>query len=368
MTMLRTTAILALLASTTLPLAAQRRAPATADGFTIELELPRRPAISQDQTGTCWSYATTSFFESELERIHHEAFDLSEMHTVYFAYLEKAKRYVRLHGKAQFSQGGLSHDLLPIVRAHGVVPSDAYSGLCRGQTAHDHGELESVLQPVLDKLAKSSSPSPHWEQAIRGILDAYLGPVPASVVAHGTEVTPQRYATEVLRLPIDDYVEVMSFSYTPFGERGELLVPDNWLRWQGYWNVPVDELLANLDHALKTGYTVAVDVDVSEPTNGAVVFRLSDALEKRTITDEMRQRMFDSRETTDDHLMHVVGTARDKDGKPHYLTKNSWGSSGPFAGHAMITRNYMAAKLLAFMVHRDALLPETRAKFEKTAQ
>ena len=305
-------------------------------------------------------------FESELQRIHAEPIDLSEMHTVYFAYLEKARRYVRLHGKAQFSQGGLSHDLVLIAKRFGVVPAESYSGLCDGATSHDHGELETVLGAMLEKIAKQRRPSPHWEAGITGVLDAYLGASPETITVHGQEMTPQRYAIEVLRLPLDDYVEVMSYSYTPFDERGELLVPDNWTRDQNYWNVPIEELLANLDHAIRSGYTVAVDVDVSERTNDSrnAIFKLSDAFEKRTITDSLRLRTFDRRETTDDHLMHIVGISRDKGGKLHYITKNSWGNRGPFAGHVMITRNYMALKVLAIMTHRDGLLRETRAKFE----
>jgi bleomycin hydrolase len=36
--------------------------------FTIEKEIKHLPVISQGGTGTCWSFATTSFIESEIIR------------------------------------------------------------------------------------------------------------------------------------------------------------------------------------------------------------------------------------------------------------------------------------------------------------
>ncbi len=128
--------------------------------------------------------------------------------------------------------------------------------------------------------------------------------------------------------------------------------------------------MANIEHALRNGFSVALDCDVSEPTNDQrhATLELSPALEQAQITDQMRIAMFDDRETTDDHLMHIVGIANDQDGKVYYLLKNSWGRRGPLDGNLLITKNYLAAKTLAIMVHKDGLLPETRAKFEKKAE
>ena len=348
------------------PLVAQDP-PSTRGGeVTIEVEVDRLGVLDQGRTGTCWSFATTSFLEAELLRIHGQPIDLSEMHTVYWGWLEKARRYVRLHGKNQLSQGGLSHDVVWLARRHGLVPADSYTGLLGGARGHDHDELEAVLRAVLDTVADRSRPSGAWESAVRGILDAYLGAPPPSVEVDGRSMTPREYARQVLAPPLDDYVELMSFTYAPFGEKAELLVPDNWMRDASYWNVPIDELCANVDHALHHGYSVALDCDVSERSNDRrrSVYQLTPALEGADITDEMRLAMFDSRETTDDHLMHIVGIASDESGKQYYVTKNSWGVDGPLAGNVLLTRNYLAAKTLGIMVHRDGLLPETRERLE----
>ena len=314
--------------------------------------------IDQGATGTCWSFATTSFLESEHERIHKRKIDLSEMYFARMAYLEKARRYVMLQGKTQLSEGGLSHDLPALIRLHGAVPESAYSGLCDGSTKHDHKELFELIKASLEVLAKEDwKPSKRWEAAILGIVDAYVGTPPKSVVIEGKTLTPKEYADDVLKLPIDHYVEVMSSGATPFHQAAELLVPDNWLRYQGYWNVPIDEFMEILDHALRSGYSAAVDCDVSEPGFNDGIAKLSSKLEKpRAVTQEIRDSMFRGRDTTDDHLMHIVGIAKNKDGGTFYLTKNSWGeSSGPFGGNCYLSAAYVRAKALAFMIHKDGM-------------
>lgn len=349
-------------------LIAQRARPLAPEDFTIEVNLERTPVLSQGNTGTCWCFATTSFLESEVKRLKGETVDLSEIYGVHAAWLEKAELFVRLHGKAQLGQGGLSHDLIAVAREYGVVPASAYSGLREGKADHDHGELEKVLQTLLPIYATGSRPSDEWPDAVRGIVDAYLGKPPATFEVDGRTVTPQQYAREVLALPLDEYVELMSFEKDGFDKTAELLVPDNWLRDSNYWNVPVTELLDNIDHALRAGYSVALDCDVSEPSNdqGRGLMRLSPQLEKREITDELRQLLFDSRETTDDHLMHIVGLAKDGDGGVWYVVKNSWGPNGPFGGNVMMSRAYVALKTLSIMVHADGTLPATRAKFRQS--
>lgn len=357
-------ATLAALVFTGPDLLAQAKERLDAQDFLVEVDLTRTPVLAQGRTGTCWSYATTSFLESEIARLHGEEVDLSEMFTVYWTYLEKARRYARLHGRAQFSQGGLSHDVIAIAKRYGVAPADAYTGLLGDSKRHDHSKLEDALKELLEPFAKGRRPMTELEDAVRAVLDEHLGPVPATVEGKGATATPRALANDLLQLPLDDYVEVMSIQSEGFGHRGELLVPDNWMHFQGYWNVPIDELLANVDHALKSGYTIALDCDVSERTNGDGLMKLSDELEVGDITDELRQEMFDTRKTTDDHLMQIVGIAKGPGGGTWYVVKNSWGTSNPFGGNVMMSRAYLAAKTLAIMVHRDGLLDATRATFE----
>jgi len=96
--------------------------------FTDVITLPVTPVKSQGNTGTCWSFATVSFLEAELMRTGKGLFDLSEMFFVYYAYKNKAKRYLLYHGKNNFSQGGQAHDVLEVIREYGVAPEQAFPG------------------------------------------------------------------------------------------------------------------------------------------------------------------------------------------------------------------------------------------------
>ncbi|MBT8387168.1 MAG: peptidase C1, partial [Ignavibacteria bacterium] len=56
--------------------------------------------VSQGNTGTCWCFSTTSFFESEVYRLQGLEVKLSEMYTVYWEYVEKAKRFMQQRGNS----------------------------------------------------------------------------------------------------------------------------------------------------------------------------------------------------------------------------------------------------------------------------
>src|SRR5690606_13774411 len=90
--------------------------------FTHVVNNDHTDVLSQGKTGTCWSFSTVSFLESEVKRMTGKDVDLSEMYIVRNTYPAKAKNYVSRQGKAQFSEGGLAHDVLNAVRVGGVVP------------------------------------------------------------------------------------------------------------------------------------------------------------------------------------------------------------------------------------------------------
>ena len=342
----------------------------TEDGlFTIDRELENLSVLSQGQTGTCWSFATVSFFEAEILRNRGKSVDLSEIYPVYFTYLLKARRFLEKKGESQFSEGGLSHDLRLVMDEFGIAPQSAFSGLLPGDRAHNHAELSRVTKGFLDALVpakpkegqrrrRARKPSKKWETAYRGILNAYLGEVPKTVTVDGKEMTTQEYAREVCGFKSEDYLEVMSNGTKPLWKDASLDVQDNWCRDATYRNVPLEYLMKAMDHAVAKGYSVAVDVDVSEPGFKARkgVATLPEELEKPgAVTQEIRDEMFKTKKTTDDHLMHVVGTAKDAKGQVFYVVKNSWGKIGPYQGYMFMSRPYMAAKMLAFMVHKDGL-------------
>ncbi len=331
--------------------------------FTHTKELDCTGIKSQANTGTCWSFATASFLESELMRQGKGSTDLSEMYVVRNIYRDKARNYLLRQGKANFSQGSLSHDLINIIKSSGVMPESEYSGLLSGEKRHDHGEMEAGLKGFLDGVMQSKRLSKKWPQAFEAIMDTYLGSVDKKFVVDGKSYTPQSYA-DFLGINPDDYVSLTSFTHHPFGSDFILEIPDNYSNGS-YQNVPLDKLIATIDRAIDKGYSVAWDGDVSEPGFDARKgIAIVPAKPKRkdlfdepdteiTVTQEMRQDLFESTSTTDDHLMHIVGTAKDRKGTEYYIIKNSWGEISPYKGYLYMSKAYAALKTVAIMVHKD---------------
>ncbi|MAG58442.1 MAG: aminopeptidase [Planctomycetes bacterium] len=327
--------------------------------YTVESELPRLPVLQQGRTGTCWCFATTSFLETELQRMHKKPIDLSEIYTVRHTIVEKAKNYVAKKGKAPFGEGGLSHDVIAMAREYGLMPQSAYTGLPEGQRTHNHGKIFREIKGLIKGFAKGDGqPTPKWVEAASAIVDSHLGATPKTFKVDGRKMTAQQYATDYLKIPFNDYIEVMSYSYAPFHKNAKLTVRDNWMGYDKYHNVPIDEFMEIFNNALATGYSVAVDIDVSEktyrPRDG--IGLLTEELEKKgAVTQAVRDEMFKTKKTTDDHLLHIVGVAK-KDGKRYYITKDSWGKNhGKLNGYRMLSENYIRGKVLAFMIHKDGM-------------
>ena len=145
--------------------------------FTKVIDLPATSVKDQSASGTCWSYATTSFIESELLRTTKDTFDLSEMFAVRKAYEAKAINYIRLHGMANFGEGGQAHDVMNVIRKNGMMPEAAYSGLANGQIKPNHKEMDALLLAMVGAISKNPAGklSPEWSNTISGVLDVYMG-------------------------------------------------------------------------------------------------------------------------------------------------------------------------------------------------
>ncbi len=347
--------------------------------FDVVTRIETTPVKDQARTGTCWSFATTSFIETELIRMGKDPVDLSEMFFVRVTYPQKAANYVRLHGKTVFGPGSLGQDVLRAIRRYGMVPESVYPGRRYGAERHDHSELHRVLAASMDALIDGRRLSPVWNDAVSGILDAYLGAMPGEFSRNGRRYTPESFAAAYGVTP-DRYVELTSFTHHPFDTWFALEIPDNWARNLSY-NVPLDELMGVIDNALENGYSVAWDGDVSERSfchdrgvalwpqtgwearSGAEREMLCRAPETELeVTQEVRQVGFDDYTSSDDHLMHIVGIARDQNGKRYYITKNSWGVTGLRDGYVYMSEAYVRAKTITVLVHREALPRDLRER------
>ncbi len=348
------------------------------DGFKISpgKDIKTTPVKNQDHTGTCWSFSTISFVETELLRMGKEPQTLSAMFVVRKNYPRKAERYIRLHGNMSFGASSLSGEVLHVIRKHGIVPESVYSGKPDGQSQYDNEEMDAVLKASLDAIIskKMRKLSKAWPKAIDGILDAYLGKIPESFSLNGKSYTPKSFADELGFAP-DDYIQLTSYSHHPFYTTFSLEVPDNW-SMNKYLNVPLDEFMSVLDHAIQNGYSAAWDGDISENSfsqkKGLAILPVKewedrtkeeqDAIcevpePEKEVTQELRQESFDNFTSTDNHLMHITGTALDQNGTKYYKAKNSWGQKdSKYEGFIYLSKSYVRAKTISIMIHKEALL------------
>jgi len=348
--------------------------------FKTILRLDCTDVKSQGSSGTCWSYSTNSFLESEMMRMGKKPVDLAEIFTARNVYVEKAENYVRMHVAVSWGDGGACHDVINMYAKYGAMPQSAYTGLNYGTTKNQFAEMQEVLKGMLDAYVKNPNGriTPVWKKAFTSVLDSYLGKVPKTFTYKGKEYTPKSFADEVVGINPADYVELSSLNDKPYYEKTILMVPDNWSYDQVY-NVHMDELIESIDNALSKGYTVAWATDVSEKyfswKNGVAYVPeknwedMSEEEQKdmfngvkpeRKITAKMRQKAFDNYETTDDHGMHIVGLAKDQTGREYYIVKNSWGEKNDYKGYIHVTKNYVRYKTTAILLHKKALTQELR--------
>ncbi len=368
--------------------------------FTDIQKIKTTSVKDQNRSGTCWSFSGTSFFEDEVLRMGGDSLDLSEMFTVRHCYDEKARRFVRNYGNVNFTPGGQIHDVAYVIEKYGAVPEDVYSGLNYGEKKHDHSELHDGLEAYLRVVAKKPGKklTTAWPRAVDAYLDAYLGALPEEFTYKGKKYTPKSFAGH-LGINIPDYVSLTSFSHHPFYREFCIEIPDNWLNIPAV-NIPLDELKAVVDNALEHGFPVAWAADISEPgfkwyegvalmpkekdeadLEGTELSRwvsLSDSdrqketynfdsgkVDEITVTQELRQEMYDNQTTTDDHGMEIVGTATDQNGKHYYKVKNSWDNNQKYGGFIYVSEPFFLAKTINVYLHRDALPADVAKKIGK---
>ena len=316
--------------------------------------------ISQGNTGTCWCFSTTSFLESEVYRLHNKKVKLSEMYTVYWEYVEKAKRFIKERGNSAFEEGSEANAVTRIWKKYGVVPEEAYTGMMPGQTFHNHknmyGEMKSYLTNVKEENAWNEEEA---IETIKSIMNHYMGEPPAKVSAEGKEYTPKEYLKNYIQLNPDDYVDILSYLQKPYYQQVEYEVPDNWWHSKDYYNVPLDVFMQALKSVIRNGYTVAIGGDVSEPGYDSwhkVAIVPSFDIPSEYIDESARQLRFTNKSTTDDHGIHLVGYL-EKDGKDWYLIKDSGSGSRNTGdkGFYYYNEDYVKLKMMDFMVHKDAV-------------
>lgn len=315
------------------------------------------PPVSQGSTGTCWCYAATSMFESEVYRTTGKEIKLSEMYFVYYEYIERAKAFVQLRGDIYFGEGSEANAVPKLMKLYGAVPLSAYKGKLKGQKFHNHKKMVKELKTYLASVKSSGD----WNEegvvsTFKSILNHYMGEPPVSFKYEGKEYTPMDFVSTFLKFNPNDYFSFMSTKSLVYNQKGELVEPDNWWRNDDYYNVDLSDFIIIFKNAIKNGYSVSFCGDVSEPgydryTEVGIIPSFD--IPAEYIDADSREYRINNNSTTDDHCMHIVGYLENKDGW-WFLIKDSSSSGfdGPTKGYHYLHEDYFKLKILTILVHK----------------
>ena len=365
--------------------------------FTTISDIKTTPVKDQQRTGTCWSFATTSFIETELLRMKKGEYDLSEMFFARYCYDDKADKYVRRSGTANFGAGGQAHDVMNVIRKHGFVTDTSYNGM-NSEYTFGKGDPDKPLKKYLEVVMKKKNDtiSSVWKDSLNILLDTYLGKLPSKIMVNNNALDPVAFSKSTGFNP-DDYIEITSYKQGPFYKQVMIDIPDNWSQ-NLYYNLPIDEMVEVIKSALKKGYSVCWDGDVSDRgfshKNGVAIApqtdvklldgpdkerleKLSDKdrvaqlysftgpVQEKIVSQEDRQKSFDQQQTTDDHLIHFTGMVTDQNGTIYFKTKNSWNAkSNKSGGYLNMSEAYVRLNTIAIMINKKALSKAISRKLE----
>jgi len=331
--------------------------PASTDEFTTVFHFPPTP---QDLTGTCWAFSGTSFIESEVYRKTGRKIKLSEMHTVYWEWVEKVRRFVRERGESVVSSGSEEEGVPRIMGMYGAVPREVYDGLDPNYPHYSHDLLDGEIDRYLTYVKEHDL----WDEnaviaSVRILLDKYIGKPPESFLFEGKQYTPKSFLTDVLTIKPEDYVCLVSTLKYPFHTRCLFDASDNWRLDSSYYNLPLDEWYAVIKSAIQKGYSLSIGGGTSEPgyyglKNIAVIPDFD--IPQSYISQDSREYRIYRGTTGDDHGLHLVGFLR-KGGRDWFLIKDSGSGSrkGNVKGYFFFRDDYVRLKMLSIMVSKDVV-------------
>ena len=365
--------------------------------ITDDVVVPHTSVKNQSRSGTCWCFAGIGMVEAEILRKYNVEVDLSEMYLVRWAYANKFEKYVRMQGTCNFSPGGEVFDVLYAINEDGMMTEEAYNGLVLGEGIHNHGELHSVLAEYGKIVNKQHNGkiSKAWPAMVQSVLDVYLGTTPETFEFEGSQYDAKSFA-EKYPININDYVQIGAFTnhenYKPY----IMPIQDNWTNTLTY-NMPLDELMNELDNALNNGYTVGWAQDVSDKGFSrdagvgvvlendiekirqsdpkkykkmsddeirASIYKFETVMPEKEVTEDMHQEAYENGQTTDDHSMLIVGIAHDQQGNKYYKVKNSWSANYGYDGYWYCSEPYVRLHTMFFTVNKEGLTSDIKNKLE----
>jgi hypothetical protein len=308
----------------------------------IDIKLPTTPIKNQGNSPLCWIYGMLATIETE-HLVKGDSVNLSEDYLARMYLREQAMQ--RLYNKRNYRNKnidlrGTMPMVIDLLQIYGLQHIDAYH--------KTNNTSYNVMAKRLSLLTKSSyNVTP---KDIDNYLDKNIAFMPKKVFLYGAIYTPQEFANSVCTN--DEYTAVTSFLHHPFMQRFPLEITDNKFH-NTFLNVPLNKIITLIEHSIQQHHPVCWEGDVSEKGFNWQQGIADVNKNMLPITAEKRQKAFENYQTTDDHIMEIVGLAHDEKGKKYVLCKNSWGKSNFLNGFIFLSYDYIKLKTIAIMVKNN---------------
>lgn len=284
------------------------------------IEIPASPAVfetyfhfppkHQGLTSSCWAHTGISFIETEVQRKEGKEIKLSVMQIVYYDYLDKCRYFIETRGENGLRRGAEISGVFRVADIYGLVPEANFSGNPTSE-GYDTGPLHDELTSYLNYIRSNAL----WDEksamtAVEAILEKHLGIMPKEFKFEGKIYTPKEFYKKVLKFNTKKYTAIQSTLSFPFDEYTELPFPDNWWHGKEYYNLPIDRFYNSIVKALKSGFSVPIGGDTSEPgynRYAGIAFVPECDIPQAYIDQDAREFRINNETTGDDHAVHIVG-------------------------------------------------------------
>ena len=303
--------------------------------FCTEVMLKTTPFKDQGNSPLCWVYAMLATIETE-HLMQGDSVNLSPDYVARMWLTEQARFSYLSKGKHTISMRGMASMTLNMIQRYGLEPYDAYP---------NYNDVNyNVMARTATQIARAATSFNILDNRLADALNHNIGYLPLTLFMFGVEYTPLEFAHSVC-LP-GEYEALTSFSHHPFNQKFVLETPDNQLH-DSFMNVPLDSMMNRIEQSLRNGHPVCWEGDISEPGFNTAAGCATLDNESMPITQQQRQRAFETLQTTDDHCMELCGIAHDIKGDKYFIAKNSWGKTRPYSGFIYLSFNYVRAKTIA---------------------
>lgn len=304
--------------------------------FINETLLGYTPVKHQGSSPLCWAYAMLATIETEHIQMG-DSVNLSVDYVARHLLAEQARQHFLSSGYDRITLRGTAPLLLRLISEYGVMPYDSYNAPSLNYKA---------LARRLQTMSETSHDLSQLSDRAQRLFDERIGYMPKNVYMLGAEYTPLQFAHSVYML--GEYTALTSFTHHPFDQTFAIEVPDNYSD-ELFYNVPIDVMMRRIEMSLRAGHPVCWEGDVTEP--GFSFERgISELPDDIPCTQQQRQKAFETRRTTDDHCMCLIGIAHDNKGRRYYIAKNSYGTKNPYGGLMYLSENYVRMKTVAVVV------------------